>query len=70
MRDQVFTIVLHSVLHSHRSALLGVGISHQALTKFAELLKLEAGAGPGNIASKFFAAELRSETGGGELIKH
>lgn len=50
---------------SGRAALLGVGISHQALTKFAELLKLEAGAGPGTLASKFSATELRSETGGG-----
>ena len=48
--------------------MLGVGISHQALSKFAELLKLEAGAGPGNLASKFSATELRSETGGGEMI--
>ena len=51
-----------------RAALLGVGISHQALTKFAELLKLEAGSGPGNLTSKFSAAELRTETGGGEII--
>jgi len=50
---------------SGRAALLGVGISHSALTKFAELLKLEAGAGPGNLASKFTSAELRSESGGG-----
>ena len=47
---------------------MGVGISHQALTKFAELLKLEAGSGPGNLASKFSAAELRTETGGGETL--
>ena len=49
---------------SGRAALLGVGISHQALTKFAELLKLEAGSGPCNLASKFSAAELRTEPGG------
>ena len=49
---------------SGRAALLGVGISHQALTKFAELLMLEAGSGPGNLASKFSTAELRTETGG------
>ena len=48
-----------------RATLLGVGISHQALTKYAEMLKLESGAGPSNIASKFSSAELRTETGGG-----
>jgi len=50
---------------SGRATLLGVGISHQALTKYAEMLKLESGAGPSNIASKFSSAELRTETGGG-----
>lgn len=62
------TVSLSILFHDHvcRAALLGVGISHSALTKFAELLKLEAGAGPGNLASKFTSAELRSESGGGE----
>ena len=50
-----------------RAALLGVGISHSALTKYAEMLKLEAGAGPSNQAAKFHADELRTETTGGEL---
>eukprot|EP00088_Acartia_fossae_P020155 TRINITY_DN21814_c0_g1_i4.p1 TRINITY_DN21814_c0_g1~~TRINITY_DN21814_c0_g1_i4.p1 ORF type:complete len:446 (-),score=115.99 TRINITY_DN21814_c0_g1_i4:123-1460(-) len=48
-----------------RAALLGVGISHSALTKYAELLKLESGSGPSNVATKFTAAELRQETPGG-----
>jgi len=48
-----------------RTALLGVGISHSSLTKLAELLKLESGTGPSNVATKFSAGELRSETGGG-----
>merc|ERR1712112_676467 len=47
-----------------RAALLGVGISHSSLTKLAELLKLESGTGPSNVATKFSAGELRSETGG------
>jgi len=50
---------------SGRAALLGVGISHSALTKYAEMLKLEAGAGPSNQAAKFHADELRTETTGG-----
>jgi len=47
-----------------RTALVGVGISHSALTKYAELLTLEEGSGPSNIASKFHAGEERRETGG------
>merc|ERR1712098_760557 len=34
-------------------------------TKLAEMLKLESGTGPSNVATKFSAGELRSETGGG-----
>jgi len=48
-----------------RAAILGIGISHQALTKYAELLQLESGSGPSALASKFTPAELRLETGGG-----
>merc|ERR1712121_95993 len=47
-----------------RTALVGVGISHSALTKYAELLNLEEGSGPSNVASKFDAGEERRETGG------
>jgi len=48
-----------------RAAILGIGISHQALTKYAELLQLESGSGPAGLASKFTPGELRLETGGG-----
>lgn len=48
-----------------RAAILGIGISHQALTKYAELLQLESGSGPAGVASKFSPAELRLESGGG-----
>lgn len=48
-----------------RAAILGIGISHQALTKYAELLQLDSGSGPAGLASKFNPAELRQETGGG-----
>jgi len=47
-----------------RTALVGVGVSHAALTKYAELLNLEEGAGPSNVASKFNPGEERRETGG------
>jgi len=50
---------------SNRAALLGVGISHSSLTKFADLLHLESGAGPSTTASKYAGGELRVETGGG-----
>jgi len=48
-----------------RAAILGIGISHQALTKYAELLQLESGSGPAGVATKFNPGELRLETGGG-----
>jgi len=47
-----------------RTALVGVGVSHAALTKYAELLNLEEGAGPSSLASKFSSGEERRETGG------
>jgi ubiquinol-cytochrome c reductase core subunit 2 len=47
-----------------RTALVGVGVSHAALTKYAELLSLEEGSGPSNLATKFYAGEERMETGG------
>merc|ERR1712096_501576 len=50
---------------SNRAALLGVGISQSSLTKFADLLHLESGAGPSTTASKYAGGELRVETGGG-----
>jgi len=49
---------------TNRTVLVGVGVSHGALTKYAELLNLEEGAGPSNVASKFNAEEQRKETGG------
>jgi len=48
-----------------RTALVGVGVPHADLVKYAELLNLEEGAGPGSVASKFYAGEERAETGGG-----
>merc|ERR1711892_1228683 len=50
---------------TNRAALLGVGVSHSALTKFADLLHLDTGAGPSATATKYSAGELRVETGGG-----
>lgn len=49
---------------SGRTALVGVGVSHAALSKYAELLNLEEGSGPSNLASKFSPGEERRETGG------
>jgi len=63
------TAVLNQFVSKHftsgRAAILGVGISHSALTKYAELLKLESGSGPSNVAPKFSSSELRLETVGG-----
>eukprot|EP00092_Neocalanus_flemingeri_P004105 GFUD01004417.1.p1 GENE.GFUD01004417.1~~GFUD01004417.1.p1 ORF type:complete len:447 (-),score=104.56 GFUD01004417.1:452-1792(-) len=50
---------------TNRAALLGIGVSHSALTKFADLLHLDTGAGPAGTASKYSGGELRVETGGG-----
>jgi len=47
-----------------RTVLVGVGVQHAALTKYADLLNLEEGAGPSSVASKFNAGEERRETGG------
>lgn len=47
-----------------RTALVGVGIQHANLTKFAELLNLDQGSGPTGTASKFAGDELRLEKGG------
>merc|ERR1711936_1212845 len=50
---------------TNRAALLGIGVSHSALTKYADLLHLETGAGPSGPASKYVGGELRVESGGG-----
>merc|ERR1712123_51936 len=49
---------------TNRAALLGVGISHSNLNKYASLLHLDTGAGPSATASKYAGGELRVETGG------
>merc|ERR1712123_338014 len=49
---------------TNRAALLGVGISHSNLNKYASLLHLDSGAGPSATASKHAGGELRLETGG------
>merc|ERR1712106_1160378 len=49
---------------TNRAALLGVGISHSNLNKYASLLHLDTGAGPSATASKYAGGELRLETGG------
>lgn len=49
---------------TNRAALLGVGVSHSSLTKFADLLSLESGAGPSAVATKYHGGELRVEAGG------
>merc|ERR1712055_466083 len=38
---------------TNRAALLGIGVSHSALTKYADLLHLETGAGPSGPTSKY-----------------
>ena len=53
-----------------RAALLGVGISHSSLTKLAELLKLESGTGPSNVATKFSAGELRWVSMNNEWVRY
>jgi len=50
---------------SNRAALLGVGIPHSTLTKYAELMHLDSGSGPAGSASKYCGGELRTEIGGG-----
>lgn len=50
---------------TNRAALLGLGISHGSLTKFADLLSLENGAGPNSVATEYFGGEARVEAGGG-----
>merc|ERR1719342_1543049 len=47
------------------AALLGSGISHATLVKYADLLHLESGAGPSGVASKYAGGEIREEIGGG-----
>jgi len=63
------TAVLQQFVSKHfttgRTALVGVGVPHAALVKYAEMLSLEEGAGPSNVASKFYSGEERLETGGG-----
>merc|ERR1712123_468108 len=49
---------------TNRAVLLGVGISHSNLNKYASLLHLDTGAGPSATASKYAGGELRVETGG------
>ena len=43
---------------SGRSALLGIGVNHASLAKFGELLNLEAGSGPADVASKYSGGEV------------
>ena len=43
---------------SGRSALLGIGVNHANLAKFGELLNLEAGSGPADVASKYSGGEV------------
>jgi len=47
-----------------RAALVGINMPHAELAKYAELLNLEAGAGPSAVASKFNGGEARNESGG------
>ena len=43
-----------------RSALLGIGVNHASLAKFGELLNLESGSGPADVASKYGGGEVRT----------
>lgn len=47
-----------------RAAMVGIGISHASLTKYADLVGLEAGAGSGSSPSKYSGGEIRQEAGG------
>jgi len=47
-----------------RAAVVGLGIPHATLTKYADLVTLEAGSGAGSPASKYAGGEMRKETGG------
>jgi ubiquinol-cytochrome c reductase core subunit 2 len=47
-----------------RAALVGINMSHATLAQYAELLTLEAGAGPSAVPSKFHGGDARRETGG------
>jgi len=49
---------------TNRAALLGIGISHGSLTKYADLLALDTGAGPSGVMTKYQGGEVRVETGG------
>merc|ERR1711931_507159 len=48
-----------------RSAMVGLGVPHDKMVKYSELMNLESGVGPSNVASKYSGGELRTETGGG-----
>jgi len=48
-----------------RAALVGIGVSHSALTKYSGMLSLDSGSGPVSAPAVYHGAELRCETGGG-----
>jgi len=47
-----------------RAAVVGIGIPHATLTKYADMVTLEGGAGAAGAASKYAGGEIRQETGG------
>jgi ubiquinol-cytochrome c reductase core subunit 2 len=51
----------------NRAALVGVGIEHSHLLKYADILKLQKGGGPDS-SSKYFGGELRHDCGGGQAV--
>jgi len=50
---------------SARSAMVGLGVGHEKMVKYSDLLNMESGAGPSTVVSKYCGGELRHETGGG-----
>jgi len=51
----------------NRTALVGVGIEHAKLVKYAEILSLHKGAGS-DVGAKYYGGELRHESGGKHAV--
>jgi len=47
-----------------RAAVVGIGIPHATLAKYADMVTLEAGPGAACVASKYSGGEIRKESGG------
>ncbi|GLV42288.1 Lysophosphatidylcholine acyltransferase [Carabus blaptoides fortunei] len=49
---------------TNRAAVVGLGVNHDQLVKYAQNMCLESGAGTSASASKYYGGEVRSEKGG------